>query len=225
MKNNNLIPSEKRIEAVIFDLDGTLLDTLEDLKNAVNAALVEYHMPERTLDEVRGFVGNGIRSLMLRAVSGGEGSPDFEKAFAFFQSYYKDHCKEHTGPYAGVLDLIEALSKEGIKMAIVSNKVNGAVKALCQEHFGEYIQTAIGELPTVEKKPAPAMVHMALDLLGVEREHTIYVGDSEVDIETAKNAGLECVCVTWGFRDEEFLRACGGSVFIHKPQELLGVIG
>ena len=218
------IKSDKEIEAVIFDLDGTLLDTLEDLKNAVNAALEQYHMPKRSLAEVRGFVGNGIRNLMLRAVPEGEDTPDFEEAFVFFQSYYKAHCKENTGAYEGVLEMLKELSEKGIKMAIVSNKFDPAVKELNGEHFGTYIQTAIGEMPGVKRKPAPDMVHMALDILGVEKEHAVYVGDSDVDLQTARNAGLDCICVTWGFREEEFLKECGAKVLIHKPGELLELL-
>lgn len=214
----------EKIEAVIFDLDGTLLDTLEDLKNAVNAALIQYNMPERTLEEIRRFVGNGIRNLMLRAVLEGEKNPDFEGAFAFFQTYYKANCKENTGPYEGVLEMMKALSQKGIKMAIVSNKFDPAVKELNREHFGEYILAAIGEMPGVERKPAPGMVYQALDILGVEKEHAVYVGDSEVDIETARNAGMECICVTWGFRDAEFLKECGAEVFIDEPRKLLELV-
>lgn len=224
MYNNWKLDSEKRIEAVIFDLDGTLLDTLMDLKNAVNAALAAFHMPERTLEEIRTFVGNGVRNLMIKSVPGGEGNPDFEEALSFFTKYYKVHCKENTGPYPGILAMMKALSDKGIPMGVVSNKLDSAVKELCQEHFGAYIQVAIGEMPQVERKPAPGMVHMALDMLDVQKAQAIYVGDSEVDIQTARNAGLDCVCVTWGFRDEDFLKECGGEVFIHNPQELLECI-
>lgn len=224
MINNRNKTFSNQIDGVIFDLDGTLLDTLEDLKNAVNAALVQYRMPERTLEEVRKFVGNGIRNLMLRAVPEGEDHPDFEEAFAFFQSYYKAHCKEHTGPYEGIPDMLKALSEKGVKMAIVSNKFDPAVKELNREHFLGYMQAAIGEMSGVERKPAPGMVHMALDILGVEKKRAVYVGDSDVDIQTAKNAGLECICVTWGFRDAEFLKECGAKILIDKPSELLELI-
>jgi phosphoglycolate phosphatase len=221
MYNSGKLDCKKKIEAVIFDLDGTLLDTLVDLKNAVNAALAQFHMPERTLEEIRTFVGNGVRNLMIQSVPEGKNNPDFEEALSFFTQYYKAHCKENTGPYPGVLQMMKALSDKGIPMGVVSNKLDPAVKELCQEYFGSYIQVAIGELPGMERKPAPGMVNMALDMLGAKKEQAIYVGDSEVDIQTAGNAGLDCVCVTWGFRDEEFLRECGGAVFIHKPEELL----
>ncbi len=211
-------------KAVIFDLDGTLLDTLEDLKNAVNAALKEYHMPERTLDEIREFVGNGIRNLMIKAVPDGEINPKFEDAFAFFQTYYGAHCKENTAPYEGVLCLMKELATRGIKMAIVSNKIDSGVKELNEEHFAEYTQAAIGEMPGVERKPAPDMVEKALQILGVEKENTIYVGDSDVDIATARNAGLKCISVTWGFRDANFLKKHGAEVLIDHPQELLELV-
>ena len=211
-------------KAVIFDLDGTLLDTLEDLKNAVNAALVHCDMPERTLDEVRAFVGNGIRNLMLRAVPQGEKNPDFEKAFAFFQEYYAAHYKDYTAPYEGVLCLMKELAVRGIRMAIVSNKVDSAVKELDKEYFAEYTQAAFGEMEGVARKPAADLVEKALKELGTTKENTIYVGDSDVDILTAKNAGLKCVSVTWGFRDEAFLKEHGADVLIDYPQQLLELI-
>lgn len=208
------------IKAIIFDLDGTLLDTLEDLKNGVNAALKEYHMPERSLEEIRKFVGNGIRNLMIRAVPDGEENPHFEEAFAYFKVYYKAHCKEHTGPYEGILPMLRELSDQGFKMAIVSNKIDTAVKELNQEHFAEYIENAIGEMSGVARKPAPDMVNLALEALQVNKEDAVYVGDSEVDVLTARNAGLPCVCVTWGFRDEDYLKEQGAKVLIQRPDQL-----
>lgn len=209
------------IKAIIFDLDGTLLDTLEDLKNGVNAALREYHLPQRTLEEVRRFVGNGVRNLILQAVPGGAEHPDFEEILLFFQTYYKAHCKEYTGPYQGIPEVLKELADQGILMAIVSNKFDTAVKELNEEHFGTYIRAAIGELPNVARKPAPDMVYQALDILGVEKSQAVYIGDSEVDVQTAKNAGLSCIAVTWGFRDEEILRECGAESIVHTPEELL----
>ena len=212
------------IKAIIFDLDGTLLDTLEDLKNGVNAALREYHLPQRTLEEVRRFVGNGVRNLMIQAVPGGEEHPKFEEILAFFQGYYKAHCKEYTGPYQGISKVLKELDDKGILMAIVSNKFDPAVKELNEEHFGRYIKVAIGETLNVARKPAPDMVYQALDILGVEKSQAVYIGDSEVDIQTAKNAGLFCIAVTWGFRDEELLRECGAESIVHTPEEMLGFL-
>ena len=225
MKEEDVLMQENQpSKAVIFDLDGTLLDTLIDLKNAVNAALAEFGMPTRTLEEVRWFVGNGIRRLMELSVPGGEEHPQFEEVFAFFQDYYKEHCKERTAPYKGVLDLMKELSERGFKLAIVSNKIDSAVKELNEELFAEYTQVAIGEMPGVARKPAADMVNKALELLGVEKEHAIYVGDSDVDLMTAKNSGLECVAVTWGFRDAEFLKEHGAKILIDHPQELLELV-
>lgn len=211
-------------KAVIFDLDGTLLDTLQDLKNAVNMALEINGLPKRTLDEVRQFVGNGVRNLMIRAVEGGEKHPEFEKIFADFKAYYEMHCQEETGPYEGIMELLECLKKRGIKMAIVSNKVDSAVKVLAEEYFSGFFETAIGEKEDVAKKPAPDMVFKALEELGIEAKEAIYVGDSDVDIMTAMNAGLPCISVTWGFRDRDFLMFHGASSFIDTPEELIGLL-
>jgi phosphoglycolate phosphatase len=212
------------ITTVIFDLDGTLLDTLEDLKEAVNYALGEEQMPACTLEQVRQYVGNGVRKLMIRAVPDGEENPRFEEAFAAFSSYYKVHCLDYTKPYPGVLELLEELKRLGIRTAIVSNKLDPAVKELHDRFFRESVEAAIGETEQIARKPAPDMVRCALEELSADPEHAIYVGDSEVDLQTAKNAGLPCVSVTWGFRDEEFLRERGAKTFIQTPLELLNLL-
>lgn len=212
------------MQTVIFDLDGTLLDTLKDLMSAVNAALEANHMPKRTIDEVRRFVGNGVRSLMVKAIPDGAENPAFEKTFADFRAYYGEHCKEDTRPYEGILPLLEALKQKGITMAIVSNKLDSAVKELAKNYFGDYITVAIGEMEGVARKPAPDTVFRALEELGVGREGAVYVGDSDVDIMTAKNAGLPCVSVTWGFRDRDFLMLHGASRLIDEPLELLDIL-
>ncbi len=209
------------MKAVVFDLDGTLLDTLEDLKDSVNAALTEYGLPERTIEEVRAFVGNGIRNLIMRSVPGGETHPDFENVFDFFKQHYRANCANKTAPYEGIMELIEALSSRGIAMAIVSNKFDAGVKVLNEKFFAQYISVALGELPGIKRKPDPETVVMALQQLGVAPADAIYVGDSDVDIVTARNAGLRSVVVTWGFRDEEFLLAQGAETIIRKPLELL----
>lgn len=216
-KNKN----ESSKEAVIFDLDGTLLNTLEDLCDAVNAALEINGMPKRTLEEVRNFVGNGVRNLMLRAVENGEDNPLFEKAFADFKKYYALHCKDKTVPYRGIIELLEVLQNRGIKMAIVSNKIDSAVKELNNFYFSEYTKTAIGEMEGVARKPAPDTALKALRELGVSADKAIYVGDSDVDIKTARNAGLDCVSVTWGFRDRDFLIENGATRLIDYPLQLL----
>lgn len=209
-----------RYHTVIFDLDGTLLDTLEDLTDAVNYALEKNHMPLRTVHEIRGFVGNGIRNLMIRAVPQGCDNPAFEQTFTDFQVYYKEHCNDKTKPYEGITKLLEFLQKQGISMAIVSNKADFAVKELQKIYFEKYIPVAIGEREGVAKKPAPDTVDSALSELHASKEGAVYVGDSDVDIETAKNAGLPCISVTWGFRDKEFLRQNGAIAFAGDTEEL-----
>ena len=213
--------SKSLIEAVIFDLDGTLLNTLEDLCDAVNVALKTNDMPERTLEEVRQFVGNGVRTLMVRAVPDGEDNPLFEKTFSDFKEYYEVHCKDKTGPYRGIIELMEVLHSREIKMAIVSNKIDSAVKELNDFYFSEYTEVAIGEMEGVARKPAPDTALKALKELDVPAERAIYVGDSDVDIQTAKNAGIECVSVTWGFRDRTFLLEHGATKLIDYPLQLL----
>ena len=217
---------ENRKKAVVFDLDGTLLYTLEDLKNATNYALKQSGMPERTLDEVRRFVGNGVRLLMERAVPQGADNPKFEETFALFKEYYDVHCNDNTLPYDGIMELLEELKVRGIKMAIVSNKIDFAVKSLDKLYFKDYMTAAIGEMEEegIRKKPAPDMVQKALKELGVTQDEAIYVGDSDVDIATAKNSGLDCVSVTWGFRDVEFLKEHGATNLIDEPVELLNYV-
>lgn len=209
------------VEAVIFDLDGTLLDTLEDLKDSVNAALEKYQMPARTLEEIRSFVGNGVRNLMIRSVPDGEENPQFEEAFSYFKAYYREHCNDKTVPYDGILELMRELRGRGIKMAIVSNKFDAGVKALNEKFFAEYTDVAMGEIPGRKRKPDPETVNVVLQLLGVDKEHAVYVGDSDVDILTARNADIRCISVSWGFRDEEFLLDHEAGILIHRPLELL----
>ena len=215
------VTGKNPVKAVIFDLDGTLLDTLVDLKNAVNYALRTMGMPERTLDEVRRFVGNGVRLLMIRAVPDGEDNPEFEETFDVFKEYYGEHCTENTGAYQGIIPLLDELKTRGIKMAIVSNKIDFAVKELNDQYFSGYTSAAIGEMENVARKPAPDTALKAMRELGVTADECVYVGDSDVDIQTAKNAGIPCISVTWGFRDRDFLIKNGASCLIDKPEELL----
>ena len=211
-------------EAVVFDLDGTLLDTLEDLRSSVNHALRLHGFPERTYEEIRTFVGNGVRNLMLKAVPGGDAEPAFEAVFADFRSHYAVHWRELTAPYEGVVPLIEELHRRGLKLAVVSNKSDAEVKNLCTEFFGEKMASVRGEVPGVPRKPEPDSVFLALEALGVPREAALYVGDSEVDVRTARNAGLACAAVTWGFRTREELKEAGAETFIDTPAELLEMI-
>ena len=209
---------------VIFDLDGTLLNTLEDLMNAVNFALNKYGYPMRTLAEIRTFVGNGVRKLMERSLPNYKECQNFDELFSAFREYYTVHCEDKTQAYDGVLDLMHQLKNDGFKMAIVSNKLDSAVKELNQSYFSEYIQTAIGEKDGIRKKPAPDMVETALAELHSEKEDAVYIGDSEVDIKTAANSGLDCISVSWGFRDVDFLRENGAGIIADTPQEVYQIL-
>jgi len=212
------------ITTVVFDLDGTLLDTLGDLADGVNFALTQYGYPARTLEEVRQFVGNGVRNLIELSIPGGIGNPDFEPCLHMFKEHYSKNMQNKTRPYEGVVELLEALRKAGIKTAIVSNKFDKAVKELSKEYFGDHIAVSIGESVRIHKKPAPDCVYEALHELGSPARTAIYVGDSEVDVRTAHNAGLPCVGVTWGFREKEILVAEGAEYIIDHPLELLDIL-
>lgn len=207
-------------QTVIFDLDGTLLDTLRDLADSTNYALSVHRMPARTLEEVRTFVGNGVGRLIHLAVP--EGTPEDEEArcLADFRAHYLLNMENRTAPYPGVLELLEHLQAAGIRTAVVSNKFDGAVKGLCQNYFGSRIPVAIGESQGVARKPAPDTVFRALAELGAGADRAVYVGDSDVDIATARNAGLPCISVSWGFRDADFLTAHGARRIVDSPAEL-----
>lgn len=214
-----------RYDAVIFDLDGTLLDTLDDLMNAVNYALEQMGFPSRTREEVNAFVGNGVAKLMERAVPAGTSAPDTGKALERFRSYYASHSKVLTAPYPGIPEALKALRDKGCKLAVVSNKFDAAVRDLARDYFPGLIDLAAGENEAagIPKKPEPAMVLRTLEALNVSPERAVYVGDSDVDLQTAKNAGLPCISVTWGFRDRDFLLRHGASTLIQDPRELLGL--
>ena len=207
----------------IFDLDGTLLDTLGDLASSVNYALRMHNMPEHSLEDIRRFVGNGVRKLMERAVPQGAQNPCFDEAFATFRQYYMQHSLDTTRPYAGIPETLETLKARGCHLAVVSNKMMAATQALCSHFFPDTIEVAIGEHEAegIRKKPAPDTVIAALKALGAGKEQAVYVGDSDVDIETARNSGMPCISVLWGFRDRDFLKQNGAETFISAPSELL----
>lgn len=211
-------------KTIIFDLDGTLLNTLEDLKNSTNYALSCFGYPERTLEEIRRFVGNGIRKLIERAVPEGTSSDDMDKVFEKFRPYYMEHSQDKTCPYSGIMEVLAFLKRNGYQMAIVSNKNDAAVKDLAQYYFRGYIDVAIGEREGIQRKPAPDSVLEAMRLLNADAETTVYVGDSDVDWKTAANAGLDCISVTWGFREEEELQSLNPEYIIGKPEELIEIV-
>mgnify|MGYP002851894469 FL=1 len=212
-----------KINTVIFDLDGTLLDTLKDLQISTNYALKKHGMKERTLDEVRCFVGNGVAKLIERAIDGGLENKEYAEVLEDFKNHYKLHCNDNTAPYDGIPALLSELKKSGMKMAIVSNKFDAAVKELNSLYFADFIQVAIGESEKIKKKPAPDTVNAAIEELGSCVTECVYVGDSDVDIMTAKNVGIPCISVTWGFRDEDELKASGGTVFADVPADILKI--
>lgn len=207
-------------DTYIFDLDGTLLDTLDDLAASTNYALRHNRLPAHTTDDVRRFVGNGVRKLIERAVPGGEAHPLFEQTLADFREHYTLHSSDHTRPYPGVVALLERLRSHGKKIAVVSNKFHAATEALCCHYFPSLVDVAIGESAEIRKKPAPDTVLEALCRLGADKCGAVYVGDSDVDIETARNSGLPCISVLWGFRDRPFLLSHGATILVESPTEI-----
>ena len=211
----------------VFDLDGTLLDTLGDLAASVNFSLRSHGMPEHSIDDVRRFVGNGVRLLMERAVPDGADNPLFDEAFATFRQHYMEHSLDTTRPYDGIPETLSELRRRGCHIAVVSNKMMAATVELCQHFFPDTVEVAIGENEAagIRKKPAPDTVFAALQALhvgeGRGEVNAVYVGDSDVDLETARNANLPCISVLWGFRDRDFLLRHGAQTFVSHPTDLL----
>ncbi len=213
-----------RYQTVIFDLDGTLLDTLDDLAAATNFALAQHGLPLRTTEEVRWFVGNGIRKLIERAVPANTPVDEQEAVLATFNKYYKAHCNDATKAYDGVMELLAKLRSAGCKTAIVSNKAYYGVQELVQRYFADKLDAACGERSGIAKKPAPDMLLAVMEKLGADKQATIYVGDSDTDIETARNAGVPCIGACWGFRGREFLVQHGAELLAETPGEVLELV-
>ena len=213
-----------KFDTIIFDLDGTLLNTLFDLKESTNFALKKYGYQEKTIDEVRMFVGNGVAKLIERALPDGINNPAYKNCLEDFKKDYKIRMYDHTAPYEGILEMLEKLNAAGIKTAVVSNKFDAAVKELCKKYFGKRIPVAIGESEKKKKKPAPDSVLRAMDLLHARKDKTIYCGDSDVDVQTAKNSGLPCIGVSWGFRDKALLEKEGADYIVDSPNELISLL-
>ena len=207
-------------DTYIFDLDGTLLDSLTDLAISCNYALRVNNMPERSLDEVRHFVGNGVKKLMERAIPDGLQNPAFEKTYNDFRQHYLVHNLDNTEPYPGIVSLLQRLHSEGKNIAVVSNKFYAATQNLVKHFFGEYVTVAIGERENIRKKPAPDTVIEALRQLNASASGAVYIGDSDVDVMTARNSGMPCISVLWGFRDKEFLKENGATTFVTAPDEI-----
>ena len=209
---------------VIFDMDGTILDTLEDLTDSVNAALRQFGFLMRSKEEVCCFVGNGIYKLIERAVPKGTALEKIDEVHKVFKEYYREHCAEKTKPYSGIYELLEELRKAGCKTAVVSNKADFAVQELCRKYFDGLFDVAVGEREGILRKPAPDSVLEVLKQLNIEKGDAVYIGDSEVDIETACNAEMDEIAVTWGFRKREFLEEKGAKRIVDKPKEIAEIV-
>lgn len=209
-----------KYQLAVFDMDGTILDTLADLHNSMNYCLREFGYPEHTMDETKFFVGNGIRKLVTRALPADTPEAEIDRVFAFFIDYYKAHSAIDTKPYMGITELLKELRAAGMKTAVVSNKADVAVQSLCNSYFDGLFDFATGEREGMARKPERDLVDLALNAVNISKENAIYIGDSDVDLMTADNSDLPCISVTWGFRDVEFLKAHGAKVFAHTPKEL-----
>ena len=213
-----------KFNSVVFDLDGTLLDTLGDLRDSVNYALEKNNLPERSTEEIRSFVGNGIRLLIESSVPENTPIETVDKCFSDFKEYYKDHSAILTKPYDEIIDLMKKLKSKGVKIAVVSNKADFAVKTLMEDYFSGLYDCAYGERAGVKRKPAPDGVFGAISEMDGDLENTVYIGDSEVDVETAKNANLPCIAVTWGFRDKKVLERLNPEYIVDSTSDILRII-
>ena len=209
-----------KYELVIFDMDGTILNTLEDLADSLNYALKTHGYPQRTLEEVRRFVGNGVRKLVERGVGKDISEKELDTLCDTQKQYYSVHCADKTRPYNGIYELLKSLRNAGCQTAVVSNKADYAVQELCKRYFDGLFDAAVGEKPSVLKKPAPDSVNEVLKLLGIDRKAAVYVGDSDVDIQTARNAGMDSIIVDWGFRDRAFLKEKGAGILVSAPEQI-----
>lgn len=213
-----------KYKAVIFDMDGTILNTLEDLKNATNYSLRQFGMPERSLEEVRMFVGNGIRKLVERAVPSGTSEEKIAQVFDVFLEYYEIHSADNTSPYPGILELVEKLKESGIKTAVSTNKADVPAQELGREYFNGIFDLIVGQQDGLKVKPAPDSVNKILSILDIQKKDAIYIGDSDVDVQTAKNSGLDFIGVSWGFRGREFLEKNGAKNIVDNANEILDLV-
>lgn len=219
-----LLKRSSAITTIVFDMDGTVLNTLEDLTVSMNYVLSKFGMPEHKLEEYRLFFGNGVGEALRLSLPEGTSEDIIDEMLPVFKEHYDAHCLDKTGPYDGILDVMRELKLRGYKTAIVSNKIDSAVKELHQRFFGDSVDIAIGEQPGINRKPAPDMVNLALKELGSSKEESVYIGDSEVDFMTAENSGLPCISVLWGFRDKDFLIEQGAYCFAEKPQDIIDIL-
>ena len=216
--------NQHQYKAVVFDLDGTLLNTLEDLRDSVNYGLEKNGMPKRSLEEIRRFVGNGVGKLIERAVPRGTTKDEEARVFEAFKQHYAVHCNDKTDLYPGIREMLSELKRRGYLMAIVSNKLQSGVDVLSELYFKDFTKVAVGGREDMPKKPAPDMVYEALRQLAVTKAEAVFVGDSEVDIATAGNAGMDCITVAWGFRSRQQQEKAGAKVFVNSPMEIIDLL-
>lgn len=212
------------IKAVIFDLDGTLLNTLDDLTNSVNHMLTHYGFEKRTMNEVKSFIGDGARQLVERSLGEGSNKEKIDEYLSFYEAYYDIHKQDLSRPYDGIIELLDDLKARNIKMAVVSNKPDDAVKPLVETLFGDYFELAIGESKDLKRKPSPEMLHHAIKSLGLKKEEVIFVGDSDVDMQTAINAKVKVIACLWGFRDFDVLSKYNPDYIVNVPNEINNII-
>ncbi|MCR5272721.1 MAG: HAD family hydrolase [Lachnospiraceae bacterium] len=213
-----------KYKLAIFDMDGTILNTIDDLADSLNVVLKEYDMPTHTVEEVKNFVGNGIHKLIERAVPKGSDNETIERVFDSYNRYYKEHCAVKTKPYDGIKETIIELKEAGVITAVVSNKADYGVQSLCEDYFDGLFDFALGEKEGVRRKPCPDSVNAVMEKFKTEKKDTVYIGDSEVDFETSRNANVDVIMVAWGFRDEKTIRDLGAKTIVHKPVEIKNII-
>ncbi len=213
-----------RYKLAIFDMDGTILNTIDDLAASLNYVLEKSGFPARTMDEVISFIGDGLRKLIERGVPEGTDSETVDKVLADFKEYYAVHCADKTAPYDGIVELLENLRRNGCMTAVVSNKADYAVQELCRKYFDGLFDYAVGERSGILRKPAPDSVNEVLEKLNVSRENAVYIGDSDVDIKTAENAGMDSIIVEWGFRERDFLLKKGAKTIVSAAKEIEDIV-
>ena len=209
-----------KYQAVLFDMDGTVLDTLDDLCDSINHSLAEFSLPQVSREHVRQCLGNGAAFLVSHSIPAGSSPELVADVLAFYKPWYDAHCLIKTAPYEGILPMMQSLKEQGLRLAIISNKPDRAVQELSDAFFPGLLELSVGESPSVRRKPAPDTVLTAASQIGLSVDKCVYVGDSEVDLQTARNAGMDCISVTWGFRDEAQLIEAGASVLVRTPEEL-----
>ncbi len=212
-----------KYDAIFFDLDGTVVDSLQDIVDAVNHTMRHFQLPERTADELKPYLGWGVGHLM-RSILPDHNEAQVETVLAHYRPYYAAHTGDKSRPFDGILPMMQRLRDAGLVLAILSNKPDAAVQPLARRYFSGLVSLAVGELPNVRRKPHPDMVEAAARQLNVPLASCLYVGDTEVDIDTAKNAGIDCACVTWGFRTRKQLRSAGATVIVDTPEALASYI-